>query len=59
MSTENPKIPNSNAVKELRERYLKRKEDRRKKHGELAKVWKKKSPTKKIAKDSDLTDIEL
>lgn len=59
MSNEKVKLPNPNAVKELKERYYKRKEDRIKKHDELAEIWKKKTPAKKIAKNNNLPDIEL
>ncbi len=59
MSEETPKLPNPNAVKELRERFNKRKEERRKKYGEFADALKKKNPAKKIASDSGLPDVEL
>jgi hypothetical protein len=59
MSEQNPILPNPNAVAELRERSNKRKEERLKNYKELAETWKKKSPSKKIAKNSDLPDVEL
>lgn len=59
MNTNNPKLPNPNAVKELRERNKKRKEDRLKKYDELAEALKKKIPVKKIAKNNGLPDAEL
>lgn len=59
MNTNNPKLPNPNAVKELRERNKKRKADRFKKYDELAEALKKKNPVKKIAKNNGLPDAEL
>lgn len=59
MSNEAPKLPNPNSVKELRELYNKRKEERFKKHKELGEILKKKAPLKKIAKPSDLPDVEI
>ena len=59
MSNEAPKLPNPNAVKELRELYNKRKDERFKKHKELGDILKEKAPLKKIAKSSDLTDVEI
>jgi hypothetical protein len=59
MSNETPKLPNPNAVKELRDLYNRRKEERFKKHKEFGEILKKKSPIKKIAKTSDLPDVEI
>lgn len=59
MSNEAPKQPNPNAVKELREPYNKRKEERFKKHKNFAEILKKKLPLKKIAKPGDLPDVEI
>lgn len=59
MNNEKVKLPNPNAVKELKDRYNKRKEDRLKKHVDLAEIWKKKTPEKKIAKNNNLPDVEL
>jgi hypothetical protein len=47
MNVKNPKLPNPNAVAELRERSNKRKEERQKNYKEIAEVWKKKNPSKK------------
>lgn len=46
MSKEEVKLPNPNAVKELRERYNIRKQERMKKFKEFAKILKKKGTTK-------------
>lgn len=59
MSEQSPKLPNPSAVAELRERFNKRKEERLKNYNELAEAWKKKNPSKKIAKNNDLSDVEL
>lgn len=59
MSNEIPKLANPNAVKELRDPYNKRKEERLKKHKNFAEILKKKLPLKKIAKPSDLPDVEI
>lgn len=59
MNTNSPKLPNPNAVKELRERNKKRKEDRLKKYDDLAEALKKKNSVKKIAKNNGLPDAEL
>lgn len=58
MSNETTRLPNPDAVKQLRNLNKKRKEERLKYYNELAKVWKKKNPEKKIAKTSDHTDVE-
>jgi len=58
MSFDKPKLPNPNAVKELRKRYNKRKEERMKKYDEIADAFKKQAP-KKIATNNNLSDIEL
>ena len=59
MENKGIKLPNPNAVKELRERSNRRKEERLENYKEIAEVWKKKTPSKKIAKNSDLPDVEL
>lgn len=59
MNKNNPKTPNPNAIKELRERNKKRKDARLRKYDELAEAFKKQNPIKKIAKKSDLFDAEL
>lgn len=59
MEFEKPKLPKPNAVKELRERYYKRKEERSKKYSDLVEIFKKQSPTKKSAKINDQKDVEL
>ena len=59
MNKFNPKLPNSNAIKELRNRNKKRKEARLEKYNELAEALKNQKSTKKIAKNSDLPDAEL
>lgn len=59
MSNETPKLPNPNAVSELRDLYNKRKEERFKRHKDFAEILKKKAPVKKIAKPTDLPDVEV
>lgn len=59
MNNKTPKMPNSNAVQELRDLYNKRKEERYKKHKDLAEILKKKAPLKKIAKSNNLPDVEI
>lgn len=59
MSNEKVKLPNPNAIKELKERYYKRKNERLKEYDKLAEVLKKKTPAKKIAKSNNLPDVEL
>ena len=59
MSNETPKLPNSNAVSELHDLYNKRKKERFKKYKDFAEILKKKAPIKKIAKSTDLSDIEV
>ncbi len=59
MNENNPKLPNPNAIKELRERNKKRKEVRLKQYDELAEALRKQNLTKKIAKNSGLPDAEL
>jgi len=46
MNFDKPKLPSPNAVKELHKRYNKRKDDRMKKHDELAEAIKKQAPEK-------------
>lgn len=48
MNSEKPKLPKPNAVKELRELYNKRKEERLKKYDDFAEKIKNQSPKKKI-----------
>lgn len=59
MSNDEVKLPNPNAVKELRERHTKLKEDRLKNYKRLGEFFKKKTPSKKIAKSNDLPDAEF
>lgn len=59
MNSKSPKLPNPNAVKELRDLYNKRKEERFKKHKDFLEILKKKTPLKKIAKPNDLPDVEV
>lgn len=59
MEFEKSKLPKPNAVKELRERYYKRKEERSKKYKELVEIFKKQMPTKKTAKTNGQKDVEL
>lgn len=59
MNDEKPKLPKENAVKEMRSRLQKLKEERRKHYGEFAEALKKRYPAKKIAKNTDLPDADL
>jgi hypothetical protein len=59
MNNETPKLPNPNAVHELRDLYNKRKEERYKKYKDFAEILKKKTPAKKIAKPNNLPETEV
>lgn len=59
MKNSSPKLPNPDGIKQIRERYQKRKEERLKKYDELAEALRKKNPAKKIAKNKNLPDAEL
>lgn len=59
MNDEKPKLPNPNAVKELRARHQKLKDERLKKYKELGDFFRKKTPEKKIAKATDTPEVEM
>jgi hypothetical protein len=58
MTDEIPKLPNPNAVRELRDLYNKRKEQRHKKYKDFAEILNNKIPMKKSAKSNSLPDVE-
>ena len=59
MPESKPKLPNPNAVKELRERYQNLK-NKRKAPKDLIDLFRKEKSDKKTAKDNpDLPDVEL
>ncbi len=59
MSKNEVKLPNPNAVKELRERHERLKKERLSQYDKLAEFFKKKKPTEKVASPSKSSDVEI
>lgn len=58
MRTDEVKLPNPEAIKELRERYDRRKRERLKRYPEFVETLRKRIPLRKIAKQCS-ADAEL